>query len=106
MTSKNLYKEFVEKYEPLFNDHDKKIPAKKLFQSLEEELRNSGEYSSFGIKDPDYESGHYECSSDKQNDSKKSRKSASRTPTDFSEAETSSSGKITIIPCVVLLLVP
>lgn len=69
----------------------KKTPVKKLFASLDEELRNSG-YSSFGTKDNDYESSHDDGSSDKQNDSKKSRKSASRTPTDFSEAETSSSG--------------
>ncbi|XP_044753558.1 cerebellar degeneration-related protein 2 isoform X2 [Coccinella septempunctata] len=91
-SSKNFYREFVEKYEPLFIDHAKKMPVKKLFASLEEELKNSGEFSSFGHKDQDYESGQDDCSSDKQNGSKKSRKMASRTPTDFSEAETSSSG--------------
>jgi len=90
--TKNFYKEFVDKYEPLFIDHVKKTTPKKLFASLEEELKNSGQYSSFGLKEQDYESSHDDGASDKQNDSKKSRKTMSRTPTDFSEAETSSSG--------------
>ncbi|KAL3268251.1 hypothetical protein HHI36_007375 [Cryptolaemus montrouzieri] len=88
---KNHYKEFVEKYEALFEDHPQKNPQKEQFASLQEELRNSGEYANFSQRDHDDESGQEDGSSDQQN-RKKSRKVVSHTPTDFSEAETSSSG--------------
>ncbi|KAK9882652.1 hypothetical protein WA026_022518 [Henosepilachna vigintioctopunctata] len=89
--SKNHYKEFVEKYEALFEDHPQKNPPKEQFASLQEELRNTGEFV-FSQRDQDEESGHEDGHSDKQINRNKSGKVVSHTPTDFSEAETSSSG--------------
>lgn len=83
----NLYKELVEKYEALLELHRSAIPI-----SRQDDLQTSGEFSAntsanLNMKDTDDESG--------QGDSlqpEKQSKQLSQTPTDFSEAETSSSG--------------
>lgn len=54
--------------------------------SLQEEMQLSGDFSAMHTKDTDEESGHGDGVH------KKMRKTLSHTPTDFSEAETSSSG--------------
>lgn len=64
--------------------------------SLQEELQMSGDFNHIHSKDTDEESGHGDSmnSFDNKNlkNNAKNRKAASQTPTDFSEAETSSSG--------------
>lgn len=80
----------MEKYEALVEVH-RGSPGKKLEQcpSLQEEMQMSGEFTA-STKDTDEESGHGgSLRTSKQH--KQTRKTFS-TPTDFSEAETSSSG--------------
>ncbi|XP_060528521.1 cerebellar degeneration-related protein 2-like isoform X2 [Cylas formicarius] len=88
--SSNPYKELVEKYEALVEVHRKPIRSNKSDQgiSLQEDLALSGD---FNIKDMDEESGHGGSIRAEEKEHKKTRKTFS-TPTDFSEAETSSSG--------------
>ncbi|CAG9771083.1 unnamed protein product [Ceutorhynchus assimilis] len=84
----NPYKDLVEKYEALVEVH-RGNPTKSINQcpSLQEEMQISGDFT----KDTDEESGHGDSLRCKQH--KKTRKTFS-TPTDFSEAETSSSGYV------------
>ncbi|KAJ8979060.1 hypothetical protein NQ317_005741 [Molorchus minor] len=87
--SANPYKELVEKYEALVEVHRKPVRGSNNL-SLQEEMQMSGEFNTISTKDTDEESGHGDSlHTEKQH--KKSRKTFS-TPTDFSEAETSSSG--------------
>ncbi|XP_057659162.1 cerebellar degeneration-related protein 2 isoform X2 [Diorhabda carinulata] len=76
----NPYKKLVEKYEALVEVHSKPI------KSRHEEMQMSGDFNNLSTKDTDEESGHGDSLQHK-----KTRKTFS-TPTDFSEAETSSSG--------------
>ncbi|KAJ8920288.1 hypothetical protein NQ315_011949 [Exocentrus adspersus] len=89
--SANPYKELVEKYEALVEVHRKPIRCGKQENSLSlhEEMQMSGEFNASSNKDTDEESGH--GSSLRTQKCKSFRKTFS-TPTDFSEAETSSSG--------------
>lgn len=96
----NPYRDLVEKYEALLSveasiprskrSHRKLPPTKSL--SLQEELQMSGDYNSLSsaTKDTDDESGHGGIKSNAYRS--RNGKFNSRTPTDFSEAETSSSG--------------
>ncbi|KAG5899133.1 hypothetical protein JTB14_021630 [Gonioctena quinquepunctata] len=86
--SANPYKELVEKYEALVEVHRK--PMKPNTTSLQEELQMSSEFNTLSTKDTDEESGHGDSLRTEKHH-KKTRKTFS-TPTDFSEAETSSSG--------------
>ncbi|CAH1990204.1 unnamed protein product, partial [Acanthoscelides obtectus] len=81
VSKSNPYKQLVEKYEALVEEHRKPKPS---CRSLQEEMQMSGEFTAVGGKDTDEESGHGDCQ-------KQSRKTFS-TPTDFSEVETTSSG--------------
>lgn len=85
----NPYKDLVEKYEKLLELKRTSFPNKQQQpqiaptvapQSLHDELLNSGEFSSFNTK--------YNSDDDKKTSTGARRK----TPTDFSEAETTSSG--------------
>ncbi|KAJ8947721.1 hypothetical protein NQ318_017982 [Aromia moschata] len=90
--SVNPYKELVEKYEALVEVHRKPMRPNKQENclSLQEEMQMSGDFNAASTKDTDEESGHGDSlRTEKQH--KKTRKTFS-TPTDFSEAETSSSG--------------
>ncbi|XP_030753267.1 cerebellar degeneration-related protein 2-like isoform X2 [Sitophilus oryzae] len=83
----NPYKVLVEKYEALVEVHRNPVRANKH----EEETQMSGDFSHpTGAKDTDEESGH-DGSLRTAGQRKQARKLFS-TPTDFSEAETSSSG--------------
>ncbi|KAL1494740.1 hypothetical protein ABEB36_010287 [Hypothenemus hampei] len=86
----NPYKALVEKYEALVEVHrGNPVKSAKLDQqclSLQEEMQISGDF-----KDTDEESGHGGSLSASSKQLKQNRKTFS-TPTDFSEAETSSSG--------------
>lgn len=95
-----MYKEFVEKYEALVEircnsnvkQHNNKIDN---HQSLQEELRISNDFNNStnnNTKDTDEESGHGGSVNTDKNTIKKVNKLLAQTPTDFSEAETSSSG--------------
>ncbi|EFA09463.2 cerebellar degeneration-related protein 2-like isoform X2 [Tribolium castaneum] len=86
----NLYKDLVEKYEALLEVHRQPHRQSKRNNgvSLQEELQMSGDFSVATTKDTDEESG---LDSLKQVHPK-ARMTISHTPTDFSEAETSSSG--------------
>lgn len=84
--AKNQYKELVEKYEALFEDNQ---TSKNQYMSLQDELRLSGDYT-ITQKEADEESGHEDAS--KKRHITKENKITYHTPTDFSEAETSSSG--------------
>ncbi|XP_025837321.1 cerebellar degeneration-related protein 2-like isoform X2 [Agrilus planipennis] len=86
----NLYRELVEKYEALLEvQRGQSTRSQKSTNSLSlhEEMQMSGDFSNIP-KDTDEESGNGD--SIKRN--KKDEKTFSRTPTDFSEAETNSSG--------------
>lgn len=77
----------MQKYEALLEIH--RQPARvnsKHHLSLQEEMQLSSDFSTMNTKDTDEESGHGDSVH------KKMRKTLSHTPTDFSEAETSSSG--------------
>ncbi|CAG9862312.1 unnamed protein product [Phyllotreta striolata] len=80
----NPYKKLVEKYEALVEIHSKSAKTTPL--TRHEDMQISGEFTSTSTKDTDEESGHGDSLQHK-----KTRKTFS-TPTDFSEAETSSSG--------------
>ncbi|XP_065156062.1 cerebellar degeneration-related protein 2-like isoform X2 [Atheta coriaria] len=83
----NLYRDLVEKYEALKKVQKDIRPGKMHNTSnmtLQEELAMSGDF-----KDTDEESGHGDSLRTEQQ--KKVRKTFSQTPTDFSEAETTSS---------------
>ncbi|CAH0555206.1 unnamed protein product [Brassicogethes aeneus] len=84
---KNAYQVLVEKYEALVNVH--RGPMRNI--SLQEEMQLSGDFNTMSTKDTDEESGHGD-SLQPEKEHKKTRKMVSHTPTDFSEAETSSSG--------------
>ncbi|CAG9821922.1 unnamed protein product [Phaedon cochleariae] len=84
----NPYKELVQKYEALVEVHRK--PMKNNAPSLQEEMQISGDFNPPSMKDTDEESGHGDSLTTEKSH-KKTRKTFS-TPTDFSEAETSSSG--------------
>ncbi|XP_063907688.1 cerebellar degeneration-related protein 2-like isoform X2 [Zophobas morio] len=87
----NLYKDLVEKYEALLEVHRQPLRTSAKRNngvSLQEELQMSGDFSITNTKDTDEESG---VDSLKQVHPK-ARMTFSHTPTDFSEAETSSSG--------------
>lgn len=77
----------MEKYEALVEIQKKVTPHQRMTNklSLQDELQISGD---FHKKDTDDESGHGGSQKTKQSN----RKNMARTPTDFSEAETSSSG--------------
>ncbi|XP_022909619.2 cerebellar degeneration-related protein 2-like isoform X1 [Onthophagus taurus] len=86
-----LYLDLVQKYQALLEVH--RIPKKQPNLSLQEELQMSGEFQNHqNTKDTDEESGNCDCM--KRSSSQKQRKTpfSRTTPTDFSEAETSSSG--------------
>lgn len=84
----------VEKYEALLAVNRNHKPVNSM--SLHEELQMSGDFNNIHAKDTDEESGHgdsYHTTYDKHvKSNSKDRKIFSQTPTDFSEAETSSSG--------------
>ncbi|XP_068897982.1 cerebellar degeneration-related protein 2-like isoform X4 [Tenebrio molitor] len=84
----NLYKDLVEKYEALLEVHRQPMrnPKRNNCVSLQEELQMSSDF--VNTKDTDEESGH----GDSLKPHPKARMTFSHTPTDFSEAETSSSG--------------
>ncbi|KAB0795582.1 hypothetical protein PPYR_12421 [Photinus pyralis] len=84
----NLYRDLVEKYEALLEVQ--RTQSLRNPKSLQEELRLSGNFNHLNTKDTDEESGHGDSLQPERQ--AKSHKSISRTPTDFSEAETSSSG--------------
>ncbi|XP_044734597.1 uncharacterized protein LOC123296941 isoform X2 [Chrysoperla carnea] len=100
----NPYRVLVEKYEALLqvdrqrpNRICKRNPPPTKSLSLQEELQMSGDFNSLSTKDTDDESGHggdsFKLNSNNKTvNPRKHRKTFSRTPTDFSEAETSSSG--------------
>ncbi|KAF5292600.1 hypothetical protein FQA39_LY13933 [Lamprigera yunnana] len=85
----NPYRDLIEKYEALLEvQRTQSLRNQKLNNlSLQEELQMS---ANLNIKDIDEESGHGDSLQPEQQNKK--HKSISRTPTDFSEAETSSSG--------------
>ncbi|XP_049823127.1 cerebellar degeneration-related protein 2-like isoform X3 [Aethina tumida] len=84
----NPYKVLVEKYEALVEVHRQPIRT-----SLQEDIPTSGEFNTLSTKDTDEESGHGDSlQPEGVQQHKKTRKTVSHTPTDFSEAETSSSG--------------
>ncbi|GJQ71650.1 hypothetical protein Trydic_g11347 [Trypoxylus dichotomus] len=91
----NLYKDLVQKYEALLEVHRNPTRNQKQVNnclSLHEELQMSNDFNNLmNTKDTDEESGHGDSLKTEQQ-TKKDRKAFSRTPTDFSEAETSSSG--------------
>ena len=73
----------VEKYEKLLELKRSACPKKETApQSLQDELLNSGEFSSFNTK----------YTSDDEKEKKESSGARQKTPTDFSETETTSSG--------------
>ncbi|KAK5645572.1 hypothetical protein RI129_006872 [Pyrocoelia pectoralis] len=84
----NLYRDLVEKYEALLEVQ--RTQSLRNPKSLQEEMRISGNFNNLNTKDTDEESGHGDSLQPERQS--KSHKSISRTPTDFSEAETSSSG--------------
>nr|CAI5862874.1 unnamed protein product [Callosobruchus analis] len=86
VSKSNPYKQLVEKYEALVEEHRKPKPCR----SLQEEMQMSGEFTGVGGKDTDEESGHGDRDSVAASH-KQTRKTFS-TPTDFSEVETTSSG--------------
>lgn len=89
--SANPYKVLVEKYEALVEVHSNRVRSKSdQCPSLQEEMQISGDFIITNTKDTDEESGHGD-SLRMAKQHKKTRKTFS-TPTDFSEAETSSSG--------------
>ncbi|KAK9730272.1 hypothetical protein QE152_g15335 [Popillia japonica] len=92
----NLYKDLVQKYEALLEVHRNPTRNQKQVNnclSLHEELQMSNDFNNLmNTKDTDEESGHGDSLKTEQSQAKKDRKAFSRTPTDFSEAETSSSG--------------
>lgn len=84
-----MYRDLVQKYEALLEIHrhpTPRAPNKNHPLSLQEEMQLSGDYNAISTKDTDEESGHGDSVH------KKMGKTLSHTPTDFSEAETSSSG--------------
>lgn len=83
-----MYRDLVQKYEALLEIHRQPARAnnKNHPLSLQEEMQLSGDFHAMSTKDTDEESGHGDSVH------KKMRKTLSHTPTDFSEAETSSSG--------------
>lgn len=91
----NPYKDLVLKYEALLKVH--RNPTRNQNQannclSLHDELQMTNDFNDMmNTKDTDEESGHGD-SLKTEKEVKKERKTFSRTPTDFSEAETSSSG--------------
>ncbi|XP_076265217.1 cerebellar degeneration-related protein 2-like isoform X1 [Rhynchophorus ferrugineus] len=85
-SSANPYKLLVEKYEALVEVH--RNPART--SKNEEELQLSGDFAPSVTKDTDEESGH--DGSLRAAGKRKQPRKAFSTPTDFSEAETSSSG--------------
>ncbi|KAF5306129.1 hypothetical protein FQR65_LT07405 [Abscondita terminalis] len=87
----NLYRDLIEKYEALLEvQRTQSLRNQKSNNlSLQEEMQMSGNFNS--VKDTDEESGHGD-SLQPEHQIKKHPKPISRTPTDFSEAETSSSG--------------
>lgn len=91
-----MYKEFVEKYEALVeiscNSNLKHNKTDNNCPSLQDELRMSHEFNNPSVKDTDEESGHGDSLKIEKNMIKKRGKILVQTPTDFSEAETSSSG--------------
>ncbi|XP_017774882.1 PREDICTED: cerebellar degeneration-related protein 2-like [Nicrophorus vespilloides] len=86
----NLYRDLVEKYEALVKVQ--KHTNHRHQKSLHEEGVLSGDFNNMSTKDTDEESGHGDSLRTEQQQQKKNRKNFSQTPTDFSEAETSSSG--------------
>ncbi|RZC00556.1 hypothetical protein BDFB_010081, partial [Asbolus verrucosus] len=89
----NLYKDLVEKYEALLEVHRQPLRNQKRNNcvSLQEELQMSGDFTVANPKDTDEESGHGDSLKPEKAHTK-ARITFSHTPTDFSEAETSSSG--------------
>lgn len=86
-----MYKDLVEKYEALLEVHrqpHRQQPKRTNGVSLQEELQMSGDFSVATTKDTDEESGLDSLKPVHP----KARMTISHTPTDFSEAETSSSG--------------
>ncbi|XP_037048610.1 cerebellar degeneration-related protein 2-like isoform X2 [Bradysia coprophila] len=83
--SPNPYRELVEKYEALLEVQRQPIRARQ--PTLQDEL-TSGDFSSINTKDTDDE----RCRQMKAQNDPRPRKMCLRTPTDFSEAETLSSG--------------
>ncbi|KAJ8946960.1 hypothetical protein NQ314_008761 [Rhamnusium bicolor] len=90
--SGNPYKELVEKYEALVEVHRKPMRSNKQDNclSLQEEMQISVDFKTINTKDTDEESGHGDSLKTEKGHNT-TRKTFS-TPTDFSEAETSSSG--------------
>nr|XP_023017817.1 cerebellar degeneration-related protein 2 isoform X2 [Leptinotarsa decemlineata] len=92
--SDNPYQDLVEKFEAL-DDVRKAVKLNQSF-SLQKEMQMSDAYSIFNTKDTDEESGNGD--SLHPGSHKKSLKTCS-TPTDFSEAETNSSGYVDETHC-------
>lgn len=84
-----MYRDLVEKYEALVAVNRNHKTGNCM--SLQEELQMSGDFNSAHFKDTDEESGHGDSMTYKPIKNTKDRKLV-QTPTDFSEAETSSSG--------------
>ncbi|XP_043274059.1 cerebellar degeneration-related protein 2 isoform X2 [Venturia canescens] len=96
----NPYRVLVEKYEALLEVQRHPAVRRKpsvptTCMSLQEELEMSGEFNNFQNSSCDYETSQQDSKTSNQNGGGRrgfSRKPFSATPTDFSEAETSSSG--------------
>lgn len=88
-----MYRDLVEKYEALLEVQRNKASRSQKTNSLslQEEMQMSGNFNNLSTKDTDEESGHGD-SLQPEKQAKKERKSFLQTPTDFSEAETNSSG--------------
>ncbi|XP_069697871.1 cerebellar degeneration-related protein 2-like isoform X2 [Periplaneta americana] len=107
-TNDNPYRVLVEKYEALLemqrhpaSSRQQQVTSNNNCLSLQEELQLSGDFNSFNGKveaDAESDNEAVETTAPKKNNKKenntqkKSEKAFSATPTDFSEAETSSSG--------------
>lgn len=88
--SPNPYRDLVEKYEALLEVQRHSI-ARKSGVSLAEEFQSTGEYNSLHLKENSEKTSGPNTEQDNAQ-SNRSSKSNRRTPTEFSEAETSSSG--------------
>lgn len=92
-TSPNPYRDLVEKYEALLEVQRHPVPRKNGGISLTEEFQSSGEYASLNMKEnTEKNSAPNQDQENTQNSRSNNNKINRRTPTEFSEAETSSSG--------------
>ncbi|XP_055846443.1 cerebellar degeneration-related protein 2-like isoform X2 [Episyrphus balteatus] len=90
--SPNPYRDLVEKYEALLEVQRHSVTRKSGGVSLADEFQSSGDFTSLHMKDNSDKNSLHQNQEQENTQNNRSSKNNRRTPTEFSEAETSSSG--------------